>query len=109
MIIELDSSNIIAVLLNQDSEREFHLVKYKRIRDLALELEKRMPTLLTYSDMMSIDAFKSVFSDDIILEEYTLRVNNYNKLKNRLNCFLPNKKIIALIKELNTLLDETNS
>lgn len=109
MIVELDSSNIIAVLLNQDSEKEYHLVKYKRIRDLALELEKRIPTLLTYSDMMSIDAFKSVFCDDIILEEYTLRVNNYNKLKNRLNCLLPNKKIIALIEELNTQLDETNS
>lgn len=109
MIVELDSSNIIAVLLKQNSDKEQHTVRYKRIRDLAQELEKRIPTLLTYSDMMSIDAFKSAFYDDIVLEEHTIRINNYGKLKYRMNCFLPNKKVISLIEELNSLLDETNS
>ena len=109
MVVEIDSSNIIAVLLNQDNEKEQHIVRYKRIRDLAQELERRIPTLLTYSDMMSIDAFKCAFYDDIILEEHMLRVNNYKTLQSSMNCFFPNRKLISLIEELNKSLDETNS
>ena len=63
MILELDSSNIIAALIEQHHDNENHALQCKRVMALAMELEKQIPTLLTYCDMLSIDAFRCAFND----------------------------------------------
>ena len=108
MILEIDSSNIIAVLVKNTSKNDQQILQYKRIRDLAKALERRIPTMLTYCDMLSIDAFRTAFQENVIMRENELLINRFSEIEYKIERLLPSNSIISLIEELNQSLNEEN-
>lgn len=109
MILEIDSSNIIATLIEQHGENENHQLECRKIMYLAMELEKRIPTLLTYSDMLSIDAFRSAFNKNVELSQGTLLIERYSEIRYKVERLLPSNNLATLINDINSLLNEKNT
>lgn len=93
---EIDSSNIIAVLVNNKTQARIKL-SYKQIRTIALDLERAIPTLHTTYDLLSIDAFRCSFLHEIEMTSHDLTIKNSPVLQSRIQRLIPSKEITEMI------------
>lgn len=97
---EIDSSNIIAALVEDKEDVDKLTLSYRRISEVAERLEMIKPTLLTTYDMMSIDAFRCSFAHYVIMEEHQLVINNFKEIQWRVQKLLPSNEITNIIVKI---------
>lgn len=100
MVVEIDSSNIIAVIAKQNKNKDRLSLNYGLIRRLAVELEKANSYILTTCDMVSIDAFRCAFKDYVIMDHSELIINEAMYVSNRIQRFLPPVDITNKLEEI---------
>ena len=97
---ELDSSCIIAALIEySDDIKEINL-SYHHIREVACRLERLKPTLLVTCDMLSIDAFRCSFSQNVVMETNQLVISDFGMIRCQLKKMLPSKDITDIIQNI---------
>lgn len=90
---ELDSSEIIAYCLDQELEKDQFEISYEKIQAIGQEMEKRMPSLQVTYDMVSIDAFRCEFCDNVVMLDDYLRINRVKEVYTRIARFIPEPHI----------------
>lgn len=109
MVVEIDSSNIIAVIAKQNVHKERLSLNYGLIRRLASELERQNSYILTTCDMVSIDAFRCAFKEHVIMEHSELIINEVKFVSNRIQRFLPPVDITSKLEDIYTSIDEEDT
>lgn len=105
MYTEVESSDIITFLLNQYQEKEMLKIPYHDIFEYANALEKRNEDVITFCDMMSIDAFRCELRPHVIMESNYLVINDISSIRNRVNRLLPRPEVMEKL----TMIFENNN
>ena len=100
MVVEIDSSNIIAVIAKQNEHKDRLSFNYGLVRRLAVELEKKNSYILTNCDMVSIDAFRCAFKDHVTMGHSELIINEVKYVSNRIQRYLPPVNITNQLEEI---------
>ena len=100
MIHEIDSSNIIAVMLSSKKTLDTVTLSYASIRKIADSLEKINHSYYTTTDLISIDAFRCSFSKYVVMHDKELVIRNFEEIHNKLTRLLPSEEIVESIKRI---------
>ena len=98
MIKVIGSSEIISfIIVNNNNEESELVVPICKIRSYASSLEAIRTDLRVECDFFSIDAFRCVFKNDIVINDENIHIRNVNTLKAKVKRYLPSKDITELL------------
>lgn len=101
MILELSATEIIACFVEKYASnrkpKNIATIKIQKVQGIALQLEKEMPTLLTYCDMVAIEDCKYEFGDSVTINASSIKISDVQKLESRISRFLPESNIYKRI------------
>lgn len=97
MIIEIESTEIIAYSLLKHVENEFMELSYSDIWKRAAILEDNITSVRSECDMISIDAFRCRFPMHVTMNDHALEVRNIKEIESDIRRLLPNTEIIDLL------------
>lgn len=110
MIIEIESTEIIAYYASiQKRVEEDFILSYQKIREICEKLEIKDTRIQTCYDMISIDAFRCSFPDNVVMERNQLVIKKMSDIRSNLSRLLPPKDIIEMIEQINKCKNEKNS
>lgn len=110
VIIEIESAEIIAyyVSIQERIEGDF-VLPYQKIREICEMLEKKNARIQTCCDMISIDAFRCSFPDNVLMERDQLVIKKISDIHSNLSRLLPPKSIVEMIEQINKCKNEKNT
>lgn len=97
MIIEIESSEIIAYSLLRHVERDWLELPYCDIWKSATIIEQNYASVRSICDMISIDAFRCRFPLHVMMNDHALVVRNIAEIESEIRRLLPNSEIIELL------------
>lgn len=97
MIVEIESTEIIAYSLLRQIEDDYLELSYSDIWKRAAILEDSIASLRSECDMISIDAFRCRFPKHVKMNEHALVVRNIREIESEIRRLLPNNEIIELL------------
>lgn len=97
MYYEINSSSIIAAILENTVIQDKISISYKDIRNIASKLEDSDPKYYTTSDLMSIDDFHRIFYNNVKMEKEFLVITNITEIHFLVKKLLPSQEIIDLV------------
>lgn len=101
MFVEIDSSDIIAFLINDSGFCDDFEIPFSRVLHLAKVIESENEDILTFCDSVSIDAFRCAFSSNVVIEHSTIRISNVQNIRPNIERLLPSQRIIDLLEDIN--------
>lgn len=97
MIVEIESTEIIAYSILRQIEEDYLELSYSDIWERAALLEENIPSVRSECDMISIDAFRCRFPMHVNMNEHALEVRNIKEIESDIRRLLPNTEIIELL------------
>ncbi len=104
MPIELDSTEVIAYMVHKNESCNSFELKYKEIRDICEYVENIKTNVLTTSDLISIDAFRCSFPNNVVMKEESLVIEDILSIKRKMERLMPRKDITDLIDKYISLI-----
>lgn len=110
VIIEIESTEIIAYYASNQKRIKGNLIlPYQKIREICEKLEINDVRIQTCYDMISIDAFRCSFPDNVVMERNQLVIKKISDIQSQLSRLLPPKEIVEMIEQINKCKNEKNS
>lgn len=97
MIVEIESTEIIAYSLLKHVENDCLELSYSEIWKRAAILEENITSVRSECDMISIDAFRCRFPTHVIMNDHAIVVRNIREIESDIRRLLPNNEIIELL------------
>jgi hypothetical protein len=101
MYVEIDSTEIIAFLINKSNCSHKFEIPFSKIQKIAKVIESENQDILTFCDSISIDAFRCAFTSNVIVEDSTIIIEDIQIIRSNIERLLPSQRIIELLEKIN--------